>query len=220
MARSEITVIPNPLSYRFIDAGSVRIPPSLGQNPKLISVINGWGYWKNASNALIAFSHLRHKLKGSTYHLYGEGYQESGIASQWAISKGLADGVVFHGPVPHVKLVAAFKDATLMLHPSRWEACPMGIAEALALGLPVVGGKESGGVPWMIGKAGLLVDIDKPLEIANAALRLINDDVLYDNCVVFALQRVKEFSPELIAAQYEELYLRIMNQAKIRNATD
>lgn len=216
LAHSEITVIPNPLSRQFIDAGTVRTSPSLGRHPKLISVINGWGYWKNASSALIAFSHIRHKLKDATYHLYGAGYQDSGAASQWANSKGLAEGVVFHGPVSHGDLVLALKEAALMLHPSRWEACPMGIAEALALGLPVVGGKESGGVPWMIGEAGLLVDIDKPLEIAHAALQLLADDVLYEKCITSALQRVKAFSPDLIVAQYEEIYMLILNQAGTR----
>ena len=89
----------------------------------------------------------------------------------------------------------------------------MGIAEALALGLPVVGGKESGAVPWMIGDAGLLVDINKPLEIAHAALQLLTDDLLYNKSVTAALRRVKAFDPELIATQYEEMYIRILKQS-------
>lgn len=216
LALSEITVVPNPLSRQFIDAGTVRTSPSLCTTPKLISVINGWGYLKNASSALIAFSHIRRQLKDVTYHLYGIDFQSDGPAEQWAKAQGLAEGVVFHGPVLHSELVIALKDATLMLHPSRSESCPMGIAEAMALGLPVVGGVKSGGVPWMIGEAGLLVDIDKPLEIAHAALQLLTDDVLYEKCITAALRRVKAFAPELIAAQYEEIYLRILNQAGAR----
>lgn len=216
LAHSEITVIPNPLSRQFIDAGTVRTAPSLCQTPKFISVINGWGYLKNASSALIAFSQIRRQLKDVKYHIYGIDFQAGGHAEQWAKSQGLAEGVVFHGPVSHCELVIALRDATLMLHPSHSESCPMGIAEALALGLPVVGGAKSGGVPWMIGDAGLLVDIDKPLEIAAAALQLLTDDVLYEKCIIAALQRVKAFSPELIAAQYEEIYMRILNQAEPR----
>lgn len=216
LVHSEITVIPNPLSRQFIDAGTLRTAPSLRRNPKLLSVINGWGYLKNASSALIAFAHIRRQLKEVTYHLYGADFQPDGPAEQWAKAQGLAERVVFHGPVSHGELVIALKDATLMLHPSRSESCPMGIAEALALGLPVVGGKKSGGVPWMIGEAGLLVDIDKPPEIAHAALQLLTDDVLYEKCVFSALRRVKAFAPELISAQYEEMYMRVLNQAGTR----
>lgn len=216
LTHSEITVVPNPLSRRFIDAGIRRAAPSHCPNPKLISVINGWGYLKNASSALIAFSLIRRQLKDVTYHLYGIDFQPEGHAEQWAESQGLAEGVVFHGPVSSGELMIALKDATLMLHPSRSESCPMGIAEALALGLPVVGGVKSGGVPWMIGEAGLTVDIDKPLEIADAALQLLTDDVLYEKCVTAALQRVKAFAPEVISAQYEEIYMRILNQAGTR----
>lgn len=213
LAHSEIAVVPNPLSRQFIDAGISRTAPSLCQNSKLISVINGWGFLKNVSSALIAFAHIRRQLQHATYHLYGIDFQPGGPAEQWSKAQGLAEGVVFHGPVSHSELVIALKDATLMLHPSRSESCPMGIAEALALGLPVVGGVKSGGVPWMIGEAGLLVDIDKPLEIAHAALQLLSDDVLYKKCITSALQRVKAFDPELIATQYEEMYIRILKQS-------
>lgn len=216
LSHSEIAVVPNPLSRQFIAAGSKRNLPSLSSTPRLISVINGWGNWKNASSALLAFAQIRKQLNGATYHLYGADYQHGGSAEQWAKTQGLTAGVVFHGSVPHNDLVVALRDAMLMLHPSKWEACPMGIAEALALGLPVVGGVKSGGVPWMIGEAGLLVDIDNPLEIAQAALQLLTDDVLYEKCTTAALRRVKAFAPELIAAQYEEIYMQILNQAETR----
>jgi len=219
LANSEITVVHNPLSHQFINIGSKRTLPSICTAPKLISVINGWGYMKNASSALIAYAHIRRQIKDVTYHLYGIDFQPGGSAEQWAKTQGLAEGVVFHGPVSHSELVIALKDAALMLHPSRSESCPMGIAEALALGLPVVGGEISGGVPWMIGDAGLLVDINKPLEIAHAALQLLTDDLLYKKSVTAALRRVKTFDPELIATQYEEMYIHILKKSGAGGST-
>lgn len=210
LALSEISVVPNPLSRQFITAGIKRNLSSLSPAFRLISINNGWGTLKNVFSALLAFAHIREQVIGATYHLYGLDYQPRGPAEQWAKAEGLAAGVVFHGHVPHRDLVSALKEATLMLHPSRLEACPMGIAEAMALGLPVVGGAKSGGVPWMIGEAGLLVNINEPRDIANAALQLLTDDVLYDKYANAALQRARAFSPELIAAQYEKIYLRIL----------
>lgn len=213
LAGSEVIVVPNPLSRQFIDADCSRTSASLCVAPKLISVINGWGYLKNANNALIAFAQIQQQFKDATYHLYGCDFQPGGPAEQWAKLQGLAKGVVFHGTVSHRTLVNALEDATLMLHPSRSESCPMGIAEAMALGVPVVGGEKSGGVPWMIGDAGLLVDIREPLKIALAAIKLLTNARLYEQCVDAARQRVKVFSPEVIIGQYEEIYERILGQS-------
>lgn len=215
LARCDISVVSNPLSHQFIDAGAARNSRLLAHRKTIISVINGWGHLKNTSNALIAFSHIRRQFPDATYHLYGSDYQPGGAAEQWAQSKGLAEGLVFHGPVSHDELVTALEDATLMVHPSRSESCPMGIAEALALGLPVVGGDKSGGVPWMIGDAGLLADINNPLDIAHAVLQLLTDDVRYEKCTAATSRRVKKFKPELIAAQYEETYRRILKQTGV-----
>jgi len=86
----------------------------------------------------------------------------------------------------------------------------MGIAEAMALGLPVVGGSDSGGTAWMIGGGGLAVDITRPEKIAEAALRLISDDTLYLECSRQCMERVQEFLPEKVMNQYEDMYRNIL----------
>lgn len=88
----------------------------------------------------------------------------------------------------------------------------MGIAEAMALGLPVIGGRDSGGVAWMVGEAGLVVNINRPEEISGAALHLLGNETLYARCAAAARARVREFEPGLIAERYEAAYLRAMGQ--------
>lgn len=209
LAKSPIEVIPNPLDRRFLVGSTLRPAPSASLEHRFVSVINGWGYMKNAKSALLAFAHLRNQRKDVTYHLFGSDFQSGGPAQHWAEEHGVAEGVVFCGPVPHVQLIDELKAASVMLHPSRIESCPMGIAEAMALGLPVVGGSSSGGVAWMIAGGGLTVDITRPEEIATAALRLISDDALYLQCSTQAMERVQEFLPEKVVNQYEDLYRRI-----------
>lgn len=58
--------------------------------------------------------------------------------------------------------------------------------------------------------ADLTVDINKPEEIAEAALRLISDDVLYQQCSEAAINRVKLFAPEEVISQYEVLYQKVL----------
>jgi glycosyltransferase involved in cell wall biosynthesis len=202
-----IEVVPNPLDRRFIEVKyEQRVAPSKIKQYRFISVINGWSNWKNASSSIRAFSLIHTAMPDTSYHLFGSDFQLGGSAHQWALSKGFLEGLVFHGQVPHAQLIEELKLASVMLHPSRWEACPMGIAEAMALGLPIVGGKNSGGVAWMIDAGGLTVDINKPEEIAEAALRMVLNDDLYLQCSNAAIKRVQQFSPEVVISQYEALY--------------
>jgi len=209
-ASSPIAVIPNPLNQTFLNAGQPRAGPYGGVPHRFISVINGWGRWKNASAALRAFSLIRREHPEATYHLFGMDYQPDGPAQRWAVAKKLAEGVMFHGPTRHDRLVEELKSATVMLHPSRFEACPMGIAEAMALGLPVIGGSDSGGVAWMIGEGGLVVDINRAEDMAAAAIHLVGDGAHYSRCAAAARLRVQEFEPGLIAERYEIAYSRAM----------
>ena len=210
MVKTPIEVIPNPLNLKFFEAAPQRQAPSTFAEYRFVSVMNGWGYWKNASSALLAFASIRRQRQDVSYHLCGVDFQPGGPAQHWAETKGVADGVVFRGLVPHAQLIEELKTASVMLHPSRWEACPMGIAEAMALGLPVVGGSDSGGTAWMIGGGGLAVDITRPEKIAEAALRLISDDTLYLECSRQCMERVQEFLPEKVMNQYEDMYRNIL----------
>jgi Asp-tRNA(Asn)/Glu-tRNA(Gln) amidotransferase A subunit family amidase len=58
----------------------------------------------------------------------------------------------------------------------------MTIVEAMSLGVPVVGGKGSGGVPWQLGNGdcGILVDVESPASIASGIVGLVSDQPLYD----------------------------------------
>lgn len=210
LAGAPIEVIPNPLDRRFLDASQQRLPPSTQAEHRFVSVINGWGRMKNASSALLAFARVREQRRDVAYHLFGSDFQPGGPAQRWAEANGAAGGVVFCGPVPHAQLIGELKASSVMLHPSRMESCPMGIAEAMALGLPVVGGRDSGGTAWMIGDGGLTVDINRPEEIAAAAMQLISDDALYRRCSEAATRRVKCFAPDAVAGQYEAFYRRVI----------
>ena len=77
----------------------------------------------------------------------GVDFEEEGKASQWATSQGLHQHIHFRGFLPPHKLQKELKEMSLLPHPSREEACPMALLEAMAIGLPIVAGSEAGGVP-------------------------------------------------------------------------
>jgi len=211
-SRCQISAIPNPLDTQFCNAGAARQGLTGRANIQFISVMNGWSYLKNAQSALIAFNQILAKYPYSKLHMYGHDYEANGKAHNWAVRSGLESGVLFHGAIAHNELVTALKNADVLIHASRWEECPMGIAEAMATGLPVIGGSNSGGVAWMVGNAGLLVDINSPTQMAHAMEQLIGDEALYQRCSCAAIERVREFKPDHIASLYEAAYHQAIRQ--------
>jgi glycosyltransferase involved in cell wall biosynthesis len=69
------------------------------------------------------------------------------------------------------------QEADVLVHPSRVECFPMILAEAMAVGVPLVAGARSGGVPWVLdgGRAGVLTRIDSPGEFAASMCDLALD---------------------------------------------
>lgn len=205
-----ITVVPNPLSdYVFTLGREARQPPADGAW-RIAMVLNGWGKCKNPEAALRAFAKLRTHFPTTRLYCYGADFGPDETAEKWAQAQGIAQGVQFVGWMPHQRLLSHLSESHLLLHPALEESFGVAVAEAMALGLPVVGGQGSGAVPWVVDQAGLLVDVSKPQEIANAAGRLITDDALYVKCSAAAIQRVKAFDPDLIAGQYEAAYALAM----------
>ena len=76
-------------------------------------------------------------------------------------------------------VVRAFDDAWLLLLASRSEGTPRVVLEALCRGRAVVGAR-TGGIPDVVWheETGLLVDPDRPHEIADALVRVLSDRAL------------------------------------------
>ena len=88
------------------------------------------------------------------------------------------------------------------------EGLPMVLLEALHLGVPAVG-RRVGGLPEVIqdGVNGILLSSDEPAELAEACLRLLEDEGLRHRLAVAAPRVVAEkFSAESNAAQVAALY--------------
>ncbi len=84
-------------------------------------------------------------------------------------------GIRFEPFVDRMALPALLRSADLLVVPSRW-AEPSGLtaAEGLATGLPVIASRV-GGLPDVVGSAGVLVEPDDPTALAAAIARLAGD---------------------------------------------
>jgi glycosyltransferase involved in cell wall biosynthesis len=210
LTKKDIELIPNAVE---IHQASILCNPKSGP-PRIATVLNGWDTWKNPKGAIKAFNLLRRKRPGAQLFMYGIDFEQGGIASQWAASRGLTRNIHFCGFLPREDLHKKLKNMSILLHPALEEACPMGILESMALGLPVVAGNKSGGVPWVLdkGQAGFLTDVTKPQEVADTLLMCLENAGDRERKRTNAYRRVISlFSPETVAAKYESMYEKVLS---------
>jgi glycosyltransferase involved in cell wall biosynthesis len=114
-------------------------------------------------------------------------------------------------------VVKAFDDAWLLLLASRSEGTPRVVLEALCRGRAVVGA-EAGGIPDVVwdGETGLLVDPDRPDEIADALVRILSDRELAERLGAAGRARSAAwtYTPEEYADNVVELVGRAVEAAR------
>ncbi|MBL8323722.1 MAG: glycosyltransferase family 4 protein [Rubrivivax sp.] len=206
-----IAVVANPISNAILRApGCV---PQAFDSQTLMMVLNGWTELKNGATALQAFRLARAQVPQLKLECFGAGFEPVGEAQRWAVARGCAEGVEFRGPTPHAAIVERMRSCLALLHPSRWEACCMSIAEAMSVGLPVIAGRATDGVPWQLedGRAGVLADVTDAAATAQAIIALSRDRARWQAISAAARVRARElFAVDSVAERYLKLYAAAM----------
>ena len=173
--RRHITVIPNGMPAALFEGeGANRAASPL----TFATILVGWVGYKNSKRAIEAFSQVRHRLHEARLLMFGAGHGPGEVAQQWASKHGLTEGIEFVGQLPRATLLSRLKaEVDVVVHPALEEAQPMALIEPMAMGIPVIGGERSGGVPWTLenGRAGVLVDVRSAKAIAEAMQKLADD---------------------------------------------
>ena len=171
------------------------------------------GRLKNVKRAIRAFQLFRGGRSGCNYQLVGSGLGPDGIIAQWAESKGLSEGIDFRGWVPHAEVLRMTRSVSVILHPSLEESFGNPVAEAMALGVPVIGASEAGGVRWLLNnECGWLVRGKSVSELADALSEAADDEMLSQKKCKIANQRIKMLcNSDEILERYEQVYQRAMS---------
>lgn len=141
----------------------------------VVTLLSNWSEIKNGKAAIKAFDLFKREGASARMIMYGAGYGPGEAAERWARQRGSSEGIMFAGYKPHAEVLENLaSEADVLLHPALEEAHGLPVSEAMALGIPVIGGRNSGAVPWAMneGRAGVLVDVKSPDAIAAALRRL------------------------------------------------
>jgi glycosyltransferase involved in cell wall biosynthesis len=113
--------------------------------------------------------------------------------------------VTFIGEISEVTKALYLKNSTVFCQPSRVEAFGVVFLEAMAYGLPVITSRI-GGIPEVMGDAGILVPPNDPIAVSHALLRVLTNHAFAGKLQTQSLERVKGFDWNAITRRYEKLY--------------
>jgi glycosyltransferase involved in cell wall biosynthesis len=157
------------------------------------------------------------KLPDCHLLLIGGDFAPGGKAENWAESHNLNEGIDYAGVKSREEIKEILDNAALLIHPSLEESFGNILVEAMARCVPVVAGKDSGAVPWVLdnGQAGLLCDVSEPASIASAALEVLTSESIWAKYSSAGNRRVREaFSLSSVVGLALNHYRRVHVDAK------
>ncbi|HXL72200.1 MAG TPA: glycosyltransferase family 1 protein, partial [bacterium] len=167
---------------------------------------------KNLSNILKAAKLLVSRKKSFQMFVIGMDKVELSYTpyERQALELDLEPYVKWSGNVRAEKMVEAYHDADLLLYPSRLEGFGLPVLEAFACGTPVITSNTSS-LPEVAGNAALLVDPEKPGDIADAVQKAMEKPALRRQWVERGLKRAKLFTWEKTARETLFVYESLLN---------
>jgi len=172
---------------------------------------------KNVRTLLRAFATVVKKYPQAQLRLVGPGLAAEDPIAEWASSRGLDANVAFVGPVDRAHIASEYARASVFCHASREESHGVAILEALDAGLVVIGGAQSGAVPWTLfdGRAGILVDVNRTSAIADGiveAFAWVARDYSPDPELTRVIKA--RFGRDAFIGGYISVYRRLIAEAK------
>lgn len=210
--RRPVPFIPNPIKQSFIREERLSYPDHF----VIVSIAQFSDKIKNIKTLMKAFRPFHQKHPDAELWLIGASFvPENKVMKQWA-AEGLLQGVKLLGAVNHDELKEVLDHSSLLVHPSLEETFGNTLIEAMARRVPVIGGKDSGAVPYVLdhGKAGCLADVRSVADLRDK-MELMYHNVAYREKLIHnATQLIEEQYSELkVTNQYLNLYRQLKSDS-------
>jgi N-acetyl-alpha-D-glucosaminyl L-malate synthase BshA len=204
--KKEIVVVPN-----FIELDLSKKDPAARcyrsalakDNERVITHISNFRKVKRIPDIIKIFYKIQQQIPAKLM-MVGDG-PEKEKAEDLCEELGITDKVIFFGNSHEIDRILSYSD--LFLLPSETESFGLAALEAMALGVPVIS-SNSGGLPEvnLDGISGYLSDVGNVDQMAENALKILNDDKVLAEFKTNALEIAKKFDIKNILPMYEEIY--------------
>ena len=192
------------------------------ESKTVVAINRGFFKRKNLPALLKAFNQVRAAQPMLRLKLIGSGSEKGGQGHQWAIEQQLDGGVDFLGDLAYAQAQSHLSDASLLVHPSFEESFGMVLIEAMAKGVPVIGGQRSGAVPWVLnqGRAGLLVDVANVDSITMGMTSVLTSESEWQRYSEAGFAYAREhFQMSAVAGRYLDQYEKILSRKGVRSSS-
>jgi len=210
--KKEIQVIPN-----FIELDKNTVDPSIScrrsvmatENEKIITHISNFRKVKRIPDVIKIFHKIQQQIPAKLM-MVGDG-PEKAKAEHLCHELGIQDKVIFFGNSNEIDKILSYTD--LFLLPSETESFGLAALEAMAWSVPVIS-SNSGGLTEVNfdGISGYLSEVGSTDEMAENALKILNDESVLAEFKKNALSVAKQFDIRNILPLYEELYKKAINK--------
>lgn len=189
LAGSKATADALPVPARVLYPGlDPQFAPGPGREGRYVLHIGSRDPRDDTETALAAFEAARGRT-GATLVVAG-GYERT----------DREEGVEFLGRVSDEELVALYRGASAYLDTSLYEGFGYQVVEAMACGAPVVATSVTS-IPELVGEAGLLCPPRTPAALADALVRVLEDEGLAAELRRRGLERARAFAWSATAEQ-------------------
>jgi L-malate glycosyltransferase len=159
----------------------------------------------NVACLLRAFKIIQDAIPDASLLVVGEGTERERLKT---LTEDLQlRNVKFVGSVKQDEMPAYYEKADVFLNSPLIDNMPNSIIEAFACGLPIVS-TNAGGIPYIVEneKTGLLVNVDDDIAMANAALRLFNEEGLASRLIENAHIEAQKYSWLHVRKEWLRIY--------------
>lgn len=203
----QVTVLPTGIElhpYRSADGPSIRQKHNWGEEKVLISA-GRLAKEKNWDTLIKAAAEVIREIPHVRLVILGEGDERRDL-EKLAKELGVAEKIELPGVVPFDEVPNYLAAADLFCFASVTETQGLVTMEAMAAGLPVVAVNASGTADVVENGKDALLTADNPHQLAQAIIRVLQDDELRESLRTAAGQKVKTFDIKRQAEQLITVY--------------
>jgi glycosyltransferase involved in cell wall biosynthesis len=213
----KIAIIPNGIDFsEYADLppkGSFKRKFNIPEDRKIILYLGRIHKIKGIDVLVKAYAHLKNEMNVNDAVLVVAGPDDGFLneVKSLTYNLGIADSVLFTGPLYGRDKLEAFVDSEIYVLPSRYETFPMTILEAYACGKPIIASKIDGLKDLVIdGETGLLFEPENVKQLVEKMIYLLNNDEKAMEIARKARILVKEkYTIDKVIDVLEKLYIEV-----------